>query len=444
MTQQSKLSEALAATLLRFKEIDRDTIEALCKRAATLEHQVSQNSADIERETELRGLLQTAKANLSAIFGALGIDAESFSETAVRAIRQLKEDVNHLSESAYKWKTAECELSSAYLRLRDILGTSKIILNRPLAEQIWAATEAKASVLVKSHNQLQWALRELLAQTRDLHDAGPEGESYQSDTLENAIAVADALVGESVTEQYPIADEPLNRRIQELEVQLAAAEKAKGQVFISEAFISGAGMTVKDRTGSCRIRMGGLDVTESANIGVGSIAHIASEGRITETDQPLMWSENALRKLMKEVLADRETELATSFNETRESMDELMATTFKQAQENLANLPQGMDLKSVITVTGDDAIGALVKDIINTEMQPGGRIHKALISNSPMAQAATPVCPPGMGLACAGLNTLVHVSPTVKGDEAMARKVRDIIFEEMKHGGIIHSAFYRK
>lgn len=384
MTQQSKLSEALAATLLRFKEIDRDTIEALCKRAATLEHQVSQNSADIERETELRGLLQTAKANLSAIFGALeigAIGAESFPETAVRAIRQLKEDVNHLSESAYKWKTAEYELSLAYVRLRGILGALNTT-HAPAAKDVWAFTEEKADQLVKSHNQLQWALRELLAQTRDLHDAGPEGESYQSNALENAIAVADALVGESATEQFPIADEPLNRRIQDLEVQLAEAKKPHGQVFISEAFISGAGMTVKDSTGACRIRMGGLDVTESANIGVGSIAHIASEGRIAETDQPLMWSENALRKLMKDVLANRETELATAFNEKQEFMDELLAATFKQAQAELGKLPRDMDLKAVITVTsGNEDIDALVKDIINTEMLPGGRIHKALIGH---------------------------------------------------------------
>lgn len=419
MTQQSKLSEALAATLLRFKEIDRDTIEALCKRAADLESKVTVQDGVADQisaiNKDLRETLQARNTELNQVEGA-----------------------------ALKWKEAERELSSAYTRLRGILGALDAREYGPGPKAVWTFTEEKANQLVKSHNQLQWALRELLAQTRDLHDAGPEGESYQSDTLENAIAVADALVGESATEQYPIADEPLNRRIQELELKLAAAEKLKGQVFISEAFISGAGMTVKDRTGACRIRMGGLDVTESANIGVGSIAHIASEGRIAETDQPLMWSENALRKLMKDVLADREAELATSFNEMRESMDELMATTFKQAQENLANLPQGMDLKSVITVTGDDAIGALVKDIINTEMQPGGRIHKALIGNSPIAQPATPVCPPGMGLACAGLNTLVHVSPTVKGDEAMARKVRDIIFDEMKHGGVIHSAFYRK
>ena len=345
MSQNSKLSEALAATLLRFKEIDRDTIEALCKRAASLEHQVTQNTADINRETTLRSMLQDTKDQLA------------------------------------DWQKAEQAISSSYLKIRGILGANSSAWMEPnpaepQIQRLYEYTENVAEQLVKSHNQLQWALRELLAQTRDLHDAGPEGESYQSDTLENAIAVADALVGESATEQYPIADEPLNRRIQELELKLAEAKKPKGSIHIARDSIE-----TKEGTGNCRVRVGYIDAPEAAKIGVGAFAEIDPEGLVAKMDQPVKWSENALRKLMKDVLADREAEQATSFNEMRESMDGLMATTFKQAQENLAKLPRDMDLKSVITVTGDEAIGALVKEIINTEMRPGGRIHKALIGH---------------------------------------------------------------
>lgn len=198
---QSKLSEALAATLLRFKEIDRDTIESLCKRAAALEHQVNQNSADINRETALRQMAQ-----------------------------ERGEEVTKLKAELSAWHTAENRLSNAYIRLRGIVGALGPVSNGAVAtsEDIWRHTEAKASALVKSHTQLQWALRNLLAHTRDANDRhNGDGEGWQSDELEEAIKQADALVGLDATNTLPIADDVLYRRIEELEVALAAAKAPK-------------------------------------------------------------------------------------------------------------------------------------------------------------------------------------------------------------------------
>lgn len=368
MTQQSKLSEALAATLLRFKEIDRDTIEALCKQAASLEAAHSKAELSLEQMAIWRSNDNSRErdlnAGLTSIFSALNLRTLSTPQQAVLAIKEIIIALGKAQESRDAFVDAEKATSEAYLRLREILGALNAGYG-PLPEQVWQFTEAKASSLVKSHNQLQWALRELLAQTRDLHDEGPEDDSYQSDALQNAIAVADALVGEKATEQYPIADEPLNRRIQELEVRLSRAEEPD----LPQPLSYDAAMSVAQN---------GTDIVGFMR---GANWMLDQVKRETKTDKPTAWSENALRKLMEDVLADRETELASAFNEAQKSMHGLMATTLKQSQENLAKLPRDMDLKSVITVTGDEAVGALVKDIINTEMLPGGRIHKALIGH---------------------------------------------------------------
>lgn len=250
---QSKLSEALALTLMRYKEIDRDTIEALCKRAASLEQQTGD---------------------------ALSINA----------------------------------------------------------------------ALSKSHTQLQWALRDLLAQTRDLNDCYPEDDGYQSEALRNAIDTADALVGTDVTDQFPIADEPLNRRIQELEVALAEEKKKKqGNVFIGKDMLN-----IK-QDGITRVQVGPLEVDRK-------------------------WSEEALRLVIKKVMAEREAEIADKFQETQAQLDHINDTIASAMRDSLTKLPKDFELHNVVTVNGpDEATAGVIKDIIREEMQPGGRIHAALM-----------------------------------------------------------------
>lgn len=280
---QSKLSKALALTLMRYKEIDRDTIEALCKRAASLEQQTG-----------------------------------------------------------------------------DVLSTN--------------------AALSKSHTQLQWALRDLLAHTREYDDAGPEGEGYQSKALQNAIDTADALVGADVTDQFPIADEPLNRRIQELEVALAAEQKKKqGNVYIDKDLIS---LTQGGETGVRvgRVRSDERKMEDMMGSGAATVgerhafirkateeAHTAVQKALQERledlivkpaaelkpeMQPRRWSEQSLRALIRDVVSDTQT----------------------------VDVPADFELHTVVRINGPvEATNKLVKEIIAQEMRPGGRIHAALI-----------------------------------------------------------------
>lgn len=298
---QSKLSEALALTLMRYKEIDRDTIEALCKRAASLEQQTGD---------------------------ALSINA----------------------------------------------------------------------ALSKSHTQLQWALRDLLAQTRDLNDCYPEDDGYQSEALRNAIHTADALVGTDVTEQFPIADEPLNRRIQELEVALAEEKKKKqSSVYINQDAIrfmqDGVPRVVMGRIPSTPAAFsapysGNSDKREmkidDSSIDYGQLTRVKDEGRIGLTAPTYRvlrkWSEEDLRGLIQKVMAEREAEIADKFQEKQAQLDHINDTIASAMRYGLTKLPKDFELHNVVTVNGpDEATAQLIKDIIREEMQPGGRIHAALI-----------------------------------------------------------------
>lgn len=388
MSQNSKLSEALAATLLRFKEIDRDTIEALCKRAASLEHQVTQNTADINRETTLRSMLQDTKDQLA------------------------------------DWQKAEQAISSSYLKIRGILGANSSAWMEPnpaepQIQRLYEYTENVAEQLVKSHNQLQWALRDLLAQTRDLDDMYPGEEGgYQSEALRSAVAVAGSLVGEQATEQYPIADEPLNRRIQELEVKLAERLEPKEPIFKGRGFsaltspdwLRGVPVVGSVCEFSKRVREGEklwlkgtvkylspytivIALAEADDGTREFVAHprtvefrallpefTAVKDELPQADQPIKWSENALRNLVADVVANRETEVATAFTATQKHLDDLLAHTFKQAQEKLRKLPSDVDVKVIVTVTSTDAeLRQQVQDLVDAQMKPGGSIHSAIV-----------------------------------------------------------------
>lgn len=367
---QSKLSEALAATLLRFKEIDRDTIESLSKRAATLEHQVTQNNADINRETALRQMAQ-----------------------------ERGEEVTKLKAELSAWHTAEKQLSNAYIRLRRIVGALGEISNHTVvtSEDIWRFTEAKASALVKSHTQLQWALRNLLAHTRDVNDRhNGEGEGWQSDELEEAIKQADALVGLDATDAFPIADDVLYRRIEELELALAAAKAPKptgGFVTktVAENLVALSGKAAPDNIAQSPLHriMLPRDTSEpmpdktawilkdkDGEVKV-QVGHLGPDAVNTN---PQLWSEKELLDLIRRYLSDLQSGLAESYSATQRHLAEALAETFKQVQADLVKAPQDMDIKAVVTVTaGDKNIEALIKRIIGKEMRPGGDIHKALI-----------------------------------------------------------------
>lgn len=353
-------------------------------------------------------------SNISALLRALstaqnGGDEKKFREALLDALLPIlpkilddydpwnSEGMERKAQKAHAYQAAERDLSDAYIRLRTILGT----LNAgeaPTAPQVWEHTEAKAQTLVKSHTQLQWALRDLLAQTRDLDDRGVPWEGYQSDALLNAIATADALVGTDVTEQFPIADEPLNRRIQELEVALAEEKKKKqGSVFINEDML-----TFK-QDGVPRVVMGripGIPAAFSApysgnsderkmkiddsSIDYGRLTRIKDEGRIGLTAPTYRvlrkWSEEDLRGLIQKVMAEREAEIADKFQETQAQLDHINDTIASAMRYGLTKLPKDFELHNVVTVNGpDEATAALIKDIIREEMRPGGRIHAALM-----------------------------------------------------------------
>lgn len=344
--------------------------------------------------------------NISALFRALhtaqnGDDEKKFRETLLDALLPIlptilddydpwnSEGMARKAQKAYSYHVAERDLSDAYVRLRSILGA----LNAgegPTAAQVWEHTEAKAQALVKSHTQLQWALRDLLAQTRDLHDCGPEDESYQSEALCNAIDTADALVGTDVTEQFPIADEPLNRRIQALEVALAEEKKKKqGSVFINEDML-----TFKQR-GVTRVQMGRIkadDITTAFRTallsrGLCRVGECSNPTTImpNKQTQPVKWSEEDLRGLIQKVMAEREAEIADKFHETQAQLDSIMDSindSMSVAIEAVRNKKDnGETTVTTVTmdITGPDSErNAAIRRIIDRELKPGGHIHAAI------------------------------------------------------------------
>lgn len=355
---QSKLSDVLASTLLRFREIDRDTIESLCKRAATLEHQVTQNSADINRETALRQMVQ-----------------------------ERGEEVTKLKAELSAWRTAENQLSNAYIRLRVILDAVNTCPGT-ITEAIWEHTEARAQALVKSHTQLQWALRNLLAHTRDVEDrCFGNGDGYQSAKLEEAIKQADALVGIDATDAFPIADDALYRRIEELEVALAA-EKAKKQ---------NQGVTISADMLSMRVSKP-LSPAFAAPYKGNTEAHSDKRNRDISVAEALSalsgrpTPENIAQSPLSKIkaLTDQPGFLASAMREAVCSVHRGGVIPAKNPENKTASIIKDRDgeVKVQVGYLGADAVNDipqpwsekqlrdLVKDAIGDALKPGGDIHR--------------------------------------------------------------------
>lgn len=370
---REKLTDAVITHLPAiFDDYDAHNPKGLVRRLAASETQLSVLEDRLEQMSAWRSNDNARErehnAAMQRILAALGLRVLDTPDCAVANIKQLQTDLDQARERFAQRADAEHALSDAYVRLRSILGA----LNAgeaPTAEQVWAHTEAKAQALLKSHTQLQWALRDLLAQTRDLNDCYPEDDGYQSEALRNAIDTADALVGAYATDQFPIADEALNRRIQELEVALAEEKKKKqSSVYINQDAIRFM------QEGIPRVVMGRIP-------GIPAAFSAPYSGNFDESK----WSEEALRLVIKKVMAEREAEIADKFHETQAQLDSIMDSindSMSVAIEAVRNKKDnGETTVTTVTmdITGPDSErNAAIRGIIDRELKPGGSIHAAI------------------------------------------------------------------